>query len=227
MGSEYCREDKPVYVAPKNVQTVSASLLSLNQYPQEQQQLKCSGKQDKGMSVVKRTQSAPARKRPNISRQHSELEPASEADGHAKEDTLTNLPDRSYATLTKVPLSDSHSLKSSHTCPQSNPRLRMQGHNPRLMPVDSFRKSQVPWERISGHEEWSCQAEAGRQDFKPFEKHEQDISSLQQNVQTINEELKQFKSHVDEHVQRVLQENKERQKAQLEEKDKQIKDLST
>ncbi|XP_048377914.1 ras GTPase-activating protein nGAP-like isoform X2 [Stegostoma tigrinum] len=224
---EYCREDKPVYVAPKNVQTVSASLLSLNQCPQEQHQLKCSGKQDKAMSVVKRTQSAPARKRPNISRQHSALEPASGVDGHAREDTLANLPEKSYATLTKVPLSDSHSLKSSHTCPQSNPRLRMQGHNPRLMPVDSFRKSQVPWERISGHEEWSCQAETGRQDFKPFEKHEQDISSLQQNVQTINEELKQFKNHIDEHVQRVLQESEERQKAQLEEKDKQIKDLST
>ncbi|XP_060711055.1 ras GTPase-activating protein nGAP-like isoform X2 [Hemiscyllium ocellatum] len=225
---EYCRDDKPVYVAPKNVQTVSASLLSLNKCAQEEQQhVKSNGKQDKGMSVVKRTQSAPARKRPNISRQHSTLETVSKVQGHAKEDILTNLPDRSYSTLTKTPLSVTQSLKSSHTCPQSNPRLRIQGHNPRLMPVDSFRKSQVPWERISGHEEWSCQTEGGRQDFKPFEKHEQDISHLQENVQTINEELKQFQSRIDEHVQRVLQENEERQKNQLEEKDKQIKDLST
>ncbi|XP_072420456.1 ras GTPase-activating protein nGAP-like isoform X2 [Chiloscyllium punctatum] len=225
---EYCRDDKPVYVAPKNVQTVSASLLSLNKCAQEEQQhVKSNGKQDKGMSVVKRTQSAPARKRPNISRQHSTLETVSNVQGHAKEDILTNLPDRSYATLTKTPLSVTQSLKSSYTCPQSNPRLRIQSHNPRLMPVDSFRKSQVPWERISGHEEWSCQTEGGRQDFKPFEKHEQDISHLQANVQTINEELKQFQSRIDEHVQRVLQENEERQKTQLEEKDKQIKDLST
>ncbi|XP_078387502.1 ras/Rap GTPase-activating protein SynGAP-like [Cetorhinus maximus] len=223
----YCREDKPAYVAPKNVNLVSASLLSLHQCTAEEQYLKSSGIRSKGMTLVKRTQSAPARKRPYISRQHSTCEPDAGMGDPIERDTITNLPDRPYSTLTKIPLSVTQSLKQSHSRPQSNPRLRMQGHNPRRVPVDSFRKSQVPWERISGHEEWSSQTEPGRQDFKPFEKHEQDISSLQETVETINQELKEFKNHIDGQVQRVLQENNERQKKQLEEKDQLIKNLTS
>ncbi|GCB84553.1 hypothetical protein scyTo_0025111, partial [Scyliorhinus torazame] len=99
-------------------------------------------------------------------------------------------------------------------------------HNPRLMPVDSFRKSQVPWERTSGREEWSSPSEPGRKDLKPFEKHEQDISSLQENVQTISLELKEVKNHMDERVQQALQENEERLGQQLREKDELIKTLT-
>ncbi|XP_067877318.1 ras GTPase-activating protein nGAP-like isoform X2 [Heterodontus francisci] len=225
--SAYRREDKPTYVAPKNVKLFSASLLSLHKCTAEQQHLKSSEIANRSMTTVKRTQSVPARKRPNISQQPSTWEPVSKIGGHIEEDTITNLPDRPYNTRTKVPLSVTQSLKSPNSRLQSNPRLRMQGHNPRLMPVDSFRKSQVPWERNSGHEEWSSQSEPGRQDFKPFEKHEQDISSLQESLQTINQELTEVKNRVDDLVQQMLQEKEEGQKNQLEEQDKQIYNLTS
>ncbi|XP_078091138.1 ras GTPase-activating protein nGAP-like [Mustelus asterias] len=225
--SDYCRVDKPTYVAPKDVEQVSASLLSLHKDSLDQQHLKSNGIGNKGMAGVKRTQSAPARKRPNISRQYSIREADSELAEQNEEDTITKLPDRQYSTLTKAPLSVTQSLKLAHTRPQSNPRLRMQGHNLRLVPADSFRKSQVPWERTSGHEEWASQTQPGRQDFKPFEKHEQDISSLQENMHTISLELKEFKNHLEDHVLQALQENEEKQKQQLEEKDKLIKDITS
>ncbi|XP_072347038.1 disabled homolog 2-interacting protein-like isoform X2 [Scyliorhinus torazame] len=223
-SSDYCRDDKPTYVAPKDVRMVSASLLSLHKCPVEEQRLNSSEIGNK--ALVKRTQSVPARKRPTISRQHSIRESDSEMGNHIEEDVITNLPDRPYSTLTKVPLSVTRSLKLAHSCPQSNPRLRIQSHNPRLMPVDSFRKSQVPWERTSGREEWSSPSEPGRKDLKPFEKHEQDISSLQENVQTISLELKEVKNHMDERVQQALQENEERLGQQLREKDELIKTLT-
>ncbi|XP_067829100.1 ras GTPase-activating protein nGAP-like isoform X2 [Heptranchias perlo] len=222
--SPYCRDDKPTYVAPKNVNLVSASLLSLQRSTAEEQNLKSAGIANKGTVVVKRTQSAPARKRPNVTQKQSTWEPVSENRECVDEDIVTSLPDRQYNTLTKIPLSGTRSLNSPRSCAQGIPRLRMQGH-PRLMPVDSFRKSQVPWQ-CTENEEWSPQTGPERQDFKPLEKHEQDITSLKENIQTINEELKEFKNCIEEQVQRMLQGNEEKQKNQLEEKDKQIKELA-
>uniref|UniRef100_UPI00398EEB97 ras GTPase-activating protein nGAP-like isoform X2 n=1 Tax=Pristiophorus japonicus TaxID=55135 RepID=UPI00398EEB97 len=225
--SPYCRDDKPSYVAPKDVGLVSASLLSLQRCPAEEADSKRGGVAKKGGTAVKRTQSAPARKKPNISPKQPAWEPTALGGGHGDQDTIGNLPDRRYSTLTKIPLSATQSLKSPASRTHGTPRLRMQGHNPCLMPVDSFRKSQVPWDRNSEGGKWSSQAEPGRQHLKPFEKHEQDITSLQESMLTINQELKEFKNCIDEHVQRTLQENEEKQKMQLEEKDKQIKKLAS
>ncbi|XP_051898149.1 ras GTPase-activating protein nGAP-like isoform X2 [Pristis pectinata] len=225
--SPYNRDDKPTYVAPKDVNLVSASLLSLHKATVEEQNLGHGRLPSNSAATVKRTQSAPARKRPSVAQTSPTCQPGSDKGSHADRDTIASLPDRGYSTLTKMPYSGTHSLRSPHPRTHISPHPKMQTHHPRLMPVDSFRKSQVPWERNAGSEKWSSQTESENQGNKPFEKHEQEIASLQEAVGTIDQEMKDLKTCVTERVEQTLQESEEKQKKELGERDKLITKLTS
>lgn len=224
--SPYCRVDKPTYVAPKDVNQVSASMLSLQRSTVEEHQ-HVSRLTKSSAATVKRTQSAPARKRPCVSHQSPGWQPSPDLGEHADQDTITSLPDRPYSTLTKMPYSGTHSLRSPRSRSHASPQPKMQTHHPRLMPVDSLRKSQVPWERNSGIEKWSSQTESESQGSRPFKKYEQDIASLQTTVGTIAQDLKELGNRISKHLEQTLQESEEKQRKELEEKDQLISNLTS
>ncbi|XP_069783463.1 ras GTPase-activating protein nGAP-like isoform X2 [Narcine bancroftii] len=225
--SSYNREDKPTYVAPRDVPAVSASLLSLQKSTAEEQQLDCGRLPSNSAATVKRTQSAPARKRPSLLQKQSTWQSGLGKGGQPDQDTVANMRDRPYSTLTKMPSSGGHSMKSPHSRTHISLRPKMQSHHPRLMPVDSFRKSQVPWERNSGIENWSSQTGSEHHGSKPFEKHEQDIASLQETMGLISRELKELKNCITEQAEQTLQETEEKQKEEIEERDKVITNLTS
>ncbi|XP_078285562.1 ras GTPase-activating protein nGAP-like isoform X2 [Rhinoraja longicauda] len=222
--SSYCRVDKPTYVAPKDVNQVSASMLSLQRSVVDEHH---SSLPNSRAATVKRTQSAPARKRPCVSHQPHVWQPSPGLGEQADQDTITSLPDRPYSTLTKMPYSGTHSLRSPRSRSHASPQPKMQTHRPRLMPVESFRKSQVPWERNSGIEKWSSHTESESQGSKPFEKYEQDITSLQTTVGTIAQDLKELGNHMSKHLEQTLQESEETQRKELEKKDQLITNLTS
>ncbi|XP_072925534.1 ras/Rap GTPase-activating protein SynGAP-like isoform X1 [Hemitrygon akajei] len=224
--SSYSRLDKPSYVAPKDVDQVSASLLSLPKPLVDEPQLAHSRLPSNSAATVKRTQSAPARKRPSLAQKSSIGQLSLDKGDCADQDTITGLPGREYSTLTRMPASGRHSLRSPPSRTHPRPYPKMQTHHPRQMLFDSFRKSQVPWERNAGNEKWSSQRESESQGNKPFEKHEQDIASLQETVGAIDQEIKDLKASMTEQVEQTLQQSEEKQKKELEERDKLITNLT-
>eukprot|EP00062_Callorhinchus_milii_P026194 gi/632988023/ref/XP_007882881.1/ PREDICTED: disabled homolog 2-interacting protein-like [Callorhinchus milii] len=218
----YSREEKPSYVAPKDVQHFSSSMLNLPKSVVEEsryayRELRAQGQRQ---TRVQRTQSVPARVKPTGPRKQARQDTVLESGEHGTDDDMpTNLPDRLCHTLTRPP----NSLRSSHSNKPGSIPYRVQKHT-RLISVDSIRKSHVPWEM-------NCEQEGGPReqvidDFKPHEKHEHEISQLKEKLEAICEKQKRFEKQMEEYVERVLRESEDKQRVQLEEKEQQIKELT-